>query len=89
VKWTGKTVDGKDKCYQKVDVDLEALRILEALIFDISEEAGVAGNQQWGLDAGAHLCNWNPWSEYGPERHVANKREGDDDVECQVSYLCL
>ncbi|KAF9066678.1 hypothetical protein BDP27DRAFT_1423580 [Rhodocollybia butyracea] len=49
VAWTGKTIDGKDKCYQKADVDLEALSILESLIFDISEDAGVAGNQQWGL----------------------------------------
>ncbi|KAF9061239.1 hypothetical protein BDP27DRAFT_1160503, partial [Rhodocollybia butyracea] len=50
------------KLYQKVDVDLEALRILEDLIFDISKDAGVAGNQQWGLDSGPHLRNWNPWS---------------------------
>ncbi|KAH7874303.1 uncharacterized protein C8R40DRAFT_1171405 [Lentinula edodes] len=83
VAWTGKTVDGKDKLYERVDVDLEALQLLEKSVFDISEDAGVAGNQQWGLDAGSHLQNWNPWLEYGPESHCTNKREGDDEVECQ------
>ncbi|KAG2080964.1 hypothetical protein BD769DRAFT_1399418 [Suillus cothurnatus] len=32
-----------------VDVDLECLTTLEARMFEDSEEAGPAGNQQWGV----------------------------------------
>ncbi|KAH7877332.1 uncharacterized protein C8R40DRAFT_1040663 [Lentinula edodes] len=87
VAWTGKTVDGKDKQYAIVDVDLEALKLLEGMLFDISENAGEAGNQQWGLDAGSHLQNWNPWAELGPENYCTTKREGDDEIECQVKFV--
>ncbi|KAG1896522.1 uncharacterized protein F5891DRAFT_1175109 [Suillus fuscotomentosus] len=41
------------------DVDLECLTALEARMFEDSEEAGPAGNQQWGLDAGQHHRRWN------------------------------
>ncbi|KAG1790942.1 uncharacterized protein HD556DRAFT_1221885, partial [Suillus plorans] len=41
------------------DVDLECLTALEARMFKDSEEAGPAGNQQWGLDAGQHHRQWN------------------------------
>ncbi|KAG2110441.1 hypothetical protein BD769DRAFT_79396 [Suillus cothurnatus] len=40
------------------DVDLECLTTLEARMFEDSEEAGPAGNQQWGLDAGQHHRRW-------------------------------
>ncbi|KAG1816220.1 hypothetical protein EV424DRAFT_1411061, partial [Suillus variegatus] len=35
------------------DIDLECLAALDF------EEAGPAGNQQWGLDAGQHHRRWN------------------------------
>ncbi|KAG2335346.1 hypothetical protein BDR05DRAFT_942645 [Suillus weaverae] len=41
------------------DVDLECLTTLEARMFEDSEEAGPASNQQWGLDAGQHHRRWN------------------------------
>ncbi|KAG1793398.1 hypothetical protein EV424DRAFT_1605364 [Suillus variegatus] len=41
------------------DVNLECLTALEARMFEDSEEAGPAGNQQWGLDAGQHHRQWN------------------------------
>ncbi|KAG1851016.1 hypothetical protein C8R48DRAFT_706732 [Suillus tomentosus] len=41
------------------DVDLECLTALEGRMFEDSEEAGPAGNQQWGLDAGQHHRRWN------------------------------
>ncbi|KAF5371042.1 hypothetical protein D9757_010292 [Collybiopsis confluens] len=84
-EWTGKSIYGKDKLFEACDVDLEALRILERLIFDISASAGEAGNQQWGLDAGAHQRNWNPWAVHGPEQDAPNRREAtDDETEIQV-----
>ncbi|TFK34965.1 hypothetical protein BDQ12DRAFT_580868, partial [Crucibulum laeve] len=44
------------------DVDLECLAALEEQMFENSVAAGVAGNQQWGLDAGSHMDRWNPYS---------------------------
>ncbi|KAG1886689.1 hypothetical protein F4604DRAFT_1283752 [Suillus subluteus] len=40
------------------DVDLECLTTLEARMFEDSE-AGLAGNRQWGLDAGQHHRRWD------------------------------
>ncbi|KAG1897084.1 uncharacterized protein F5891DRAFT_982893 [Suillus fuscotomentosus] len=45
--------------YFVADIDLECLTALEAKIFEDSEEAGPAGNQQRGLDAGQHHRRWN------------------------------
>ncbi len=53
VGYTGCTTDGKPKP-DVVNVDMEALILLEMHMFDRSEDAGVAGNHQWGLDAGMH-----------------------------------
>ncbi|KAG1881906.1 hypothetical protein C8R48DRAFT_682665 [Suillus tomentosus] len=46
------------------DVDLECLTALEARMFEDSEEAGPAGKQQWGLDAGQHHRRWNVYLDY-------------------------
>ncbi|KAJ3723720.1 hypothetical protein C8R42DRAFT_536820, partial [Lentinula raphanica] len=43
------------------DVDMECLRTLETQMFMRSGEAGIAGWCQWGLDAGHHQDNWNPY----------------------------
>ncbi|KAK0197625.1 hypothetical protein F5146DRAFT_920236, partial [Armillaria mellea] len=49
------------------DVDMEALILLEKRMFDTSEDVGIAGNYQWGLDVGMHQDGWFPWSSRGPE----------------------
>ncbi|KIK66490.1 hypothetical protein GYMLUDRAFT_239427 [Collybiopsis luxurians FD-317 M1] len=36
-------------------------------MFDRSENAGVAGNSQWGLDVGMLEDNWNPYDLSAPE----------------------
>ncbi|KAG1852155.1 hypothetical protein DFJ58DRAFT_746182 [Suillus subalutaceus] len=41
------------------DVDLECLTTLEAWMFEDSEEAGLAGNWQWSLDAGQYHRRWD------------------------------
>lgn len=43
------------------DVEVESIRRLEEEMFDRSEDAGVAGNCQWGLDVGDHQEKWNPY----------------------------
>ena len=48
------------------DIDKECLALLEERMFEWSLEAGVAGEQQWGLDAGDHQ-HWNPYAGLPPE----------------------
>ncbi|KAJ8080755.1 hypothetical protein PM082_017589 [Marasmius tenuissimus] len=44
-----------------VDVDNECLGDLERKMFECSARAGNTGYFQWGLDAGHHENNWNPY----------------------------
>ncbi len=53
VGYKGCTTDGKPKP-DVMDIDMEALILLEMCIFDRSEDTGVAGTHQWGLDGGMH-----------------------------------
>ena len=69
-----------------MDVDLEAITLLDRAMFDRSESAGVAGNSQWGLDIGMLEDNWNPYDLSAPERN-GRVREGSDS-ECEVSDQC-
>ena len=43
------------------DVDRKCLELLEERMFERSAEAGIAGNKQWGLDAGDHQQHWDPY----------------------------
>ncbi|KAJ7109223.1 hypothetical protein C8R44DRAFT_986254 [Mycena epipterygia] len=45
-----------------VDVDHECLGLLEQWMFESSNRAGVAGEEQWGLDAGKHQGGWVPYT---------------------------
>ena len=47
--------------HEAVDVDLECLGDFERRIFECSADAGEAGFEQWGLDAGDHQGAWNPY----------------------------
>ncbi|KAI4517633.1 hypothetical protein K525DRAFT_210448 [Schizophyllum commune Loenen D] len=71
-----------------VDVDAECIALFERKMFERSEPAGLAGNWQWGLDAGPHQHDWHPDYDYdgptGPPRNI----DGDkDEEERQVSHL--
>jgi len=84
-EWTGYDVDGKEK--NMVDVNYEAIRILDKIMFDKSKREGIAGNDQWGLDAGPHELCWEP-SLSGPTVTDDKQCEGDDDLELQVCANC-
>ncbi|THU94636.1 hypothetical protein K435DRAFT_860354 [Dendrothele bispora CBS 962.96] len=75
VEFTGKTIDGKPKSVG-VDVNYEAISILEEVMFDRTINAGIAGNCQWGLDVGPLEDNWFPYN--GPEAQQDNLREGSE-----------
>ncbi|KAF9537149.1 hypothetical protein CPC08DRAFT_617578, partial [Agrocybe pediades] len=51
------------------DVDLNCLAYMEEEMFENSPRAGIAGNRQWGLDAGDHEHGWNPYLDL-PEEWV-------------------
>ncbi|KAJ7579870.1 hypothetical protein C8J56DRAFT_795722 [Mycena floridula] len=55
------------RCLSNDSVDREALSNLEAAMFEDSNEAGRAGNSQWGLDAGYYQGCWNPYYDLLPE----------------------
>ncbi|KAH7919295.1 hypothetical protein BV22DRAFT_1051142 [Leucogyrophana mollusca] len=56
-------LDEKTGTMAFVDVDLECLTIFEERMFENSVRAGIAGNQQWGLDSGNHQGGWNPYAD--------------------------
>ncbi|KAK0244804.1 hypothetical protein EDD85DRAFT_785168 [Armillaria nabsnona] len=85
VNFTGRTTDGKIKP-DVVDVDMEALVILEKRMFDTSEDAGIAGNHQWGLDIGMHQDNWYPWNSHGPEEEKDTREGNESELEVGPEY---
>ncbi|KAJ7127204.1 hypothetical protein C8R44DRAFT_617728, partial [Mycena epipterygia] len=44
------------------DVDHECLGLLEQWMFESSDRAGIAGEEQWGLDAGKNQGGWVPYT---------------------------
>ena len=45
---------------REVDVDKDCLARLEEEMFEKTEQTGVSGNGQWGLDVGHHQGGWDP-----------------------------
>ncbi|KAG1757858.1 hypothetical protein EDB19DRAFT_1822813 [Suillus lakei] len=66
--------------YWHTDVDLECLASLEARALEDSEEAGLAGNQQWGLDAGQHHRRWNVYLNV-PNEWVLGRENSESEFE--------
>ncbi|KAK0477775.1 hypothetical protein IW261DRAFT_1565555 [Armillaria novae-zelandiae] len=50
-------------------------------MFDRSEDAGVAGNHQWGLDVAMHQDGWYPWSNDGPEGEKISREGNESELE--------
>ncbi|ESK89820.1 hypothetical protein Moror_868 [Moniliophthora roreri MCA 2997] len=59
VEYTGCAEDG-GPLPLKFDIDQDLLARLEDKMFDMSKEAGPAGNWQWGLDVECHQDDWHP-----------------------------
>ncbi|KAF9554372.1 hypothetical protein CPC08DRAFT_644448 [Agrocybe pediades] len=56
-------------------------------MFENSARAGIAGNRQWGLDAGDHEHGWNPYLDLPEEWVYNNRKEGEGELE--VSFPAL
>jgi len=67
----------------QIDVDKECLERLEEEMFERSALAGIAGNYQWGLDAGDHQEGWNPFAGT-PEYWNHNDRDSSSEDEYKV-----
>ena len=67
--------------WQEVDVDRECLTKLEEEMFERSKAAGIAGEYQWGLDAGDHQDTWNPYDGLPSHWVYAERLENYDDDE--------
>jgi len=67
----------------RFDVDKECLELLEEEMFERSSLAGIAGNYQWGLNAGEHQGGWNPYAGT-PEEWNHNDRDSSGEDEHEV-----
>ena len=54
-------------------------------MFEVSERAGIAGNHQWGLDAGDHQY-WNPYDGYW---HTGEREEDEEETRVSLLYSRL
>ena len=73
-----------DLLWQEVDVERECLAKLEKEMFERSEAAGIAGEYQWGWDAGDHQDAWNPYDGL-PDHWIHSDRPKNDDYNEKVS----
>ncbi|KAF5323682.1 hypothetical protein D9619_012867 [Psilocybe cf. subviscida] len=68
---------------RRVDVDREAILTLEKEMFEYSAESGVAGNWQWGLNAGSHQDGWVPYLNI-PEAWRPGDRQSEEEEELET-----
>ncbi|KAG1777063.1 hypothetical protein EV702DRAFT_970383 [Suillus placidus] len=72
------------------DVDLECLSVFEHRLFEKSARSGSAGNYQWGLDAGNHQDDWDPYAGLLSHWNHEDRNEGDPDYdENELEVLCF
>ena len=78
--------------WQDVDVECECLAKLEEELFERSEVAGIAGEYQWGLDAGDHQDAWNPYNGL-PDHWIHTNRlenyDNDEKVSDTLNLKCI
>lgn len=65
--WEHQVQGDSNNAWMEVDVDKECLERLEERMFERSARAGPAGHFQWGLDAGVHQENWDPYGDLPDE----------------------
>lgn len=71
-----------------VDVDREAISILERRMFETSKAAGPASYQQWGLDSGTHQDKWSPYPDIPEEWNLRDYDEHEEDVYQVITNTC-
>ncbi|KAF5310768.1 hypothetical protein D9619_008108 [Psilocybe cf. subviscida] len=69
------------------DVDRESVVSLEEDMFEHSKRSGIAGNQQWGLDAGDHQDCWGVYSGLPQSWSPGDREEEDDELEYGPGFI--
>ncbi|KAF8956267.1 hypothetical protein BDZ97DRAFT_1763938 [Flammula alnicola] len=72
-----------------IDVDKECLESLEELMFERSSKAGMAGNCQWGLDAGDHQECWDPYQGIPSYWNYGDRSESEGELERGLNFVEL
>ncbi|KAF4618104.1 hypothetical protein D9613_012649 [Agrocybe pediades] len=71
----------------RVDMERECIERLEEEMFENSKEAGIAGHYQWGLDAGHHQEDWNPYSNLRPDWNHEDREGNDEELQVGTKYI--
>ena len=82
--WEIQVNGNTEMLWQEVNVECECLAKLEEEMFERSQAAGIAGEYQWGLDAGDHQDAWNPYDGL-PDHWIHSDRPENDDYDEKVS----
>ncbi|KAG6904433.1 hypothetical protein DXG01_009991, partial [Tephrocybe rancida] len=84
--WHVQCFEGSD-LLMDVDVDRESLEHLEELMFERSREAGIAGYYQWGLDAGDHQEQWDPWGGLPTDLNHEDRTDSESELVCGNNFI--
>lgn len=87
--WTHQVENvAKFAAWLEVDVERESLTQLELQMFERSDQAGASGYYQWGLDAGAHQDNWDPYLGLPAEWNHEDRNDSDSEIQvcCCISF---
>ncbi|KAF8956009.1 hypothetical protein BDZ97DRAFT_1764147 [Flammula alnicola] len=79
--------DAKATLLVDIDVDKECLESLKELMFERSSKAGIAGNCQWGLDAGDHQECWDPYQGIPSYWNYGDRSESEGELEVRLQFL--
>jgi hypothetical protein len=77
--WEIQTKGDEASLWKGIDVECECLARLEEELFERSRAAGIAGDYQWGLDAGDHQEAWNPYAGLPAHWHHEDGFESGDE----------
>ncbi|KAF5379487.1 hypothetical protein D9615_006638 [Tricholomella constricta] len=78
---------GLPSLWTDVDVDKECLERLEEKMFERSMRAGIAGHYQWGLDAGDHQNDWDPYRGTPGHWNLGDRDGSEGEMERGPSFI--
>jgi len=73
---------GSTAILKEIDVDKKCLESLEEEMFERTEQTGISGNWQWGVDVGHHQDGWDP--SFGVLENWDKKKRMRSESECEV-----
>ena len=83
--WEVQTFSAQQDLFLDVYIERECLVSFEELLFERSSKAGVAGNCQWGLDAGEHQSGWDPYIGLPSTWNHEDRDDSEGEIEVRLS----